>query len=110
MALTGAQKAALEKKALAAGTKSEGMRMLLQADYSVRETADVFGAPYGFAYGVAQRLAGGDKPAGATRRVAKAKATKAPARPVAKAKAAAPARAAKKTVAKPKAAKAKSKA
>lgn len=52
---TTAQTAALEKKALAAGSKSEGMRMLLDAGYSVIEVRDVFGAPYGFVYGVARR-------------------------------------------------------
>lgn len=49
------QKQALENKALAASSKSEGMRMLLEADYTVAEVRTVFDAPYGFVYGVAKR-------------------------------------------------------
>jgi transposase len=45
----------LEAKALAADSKSEGMRLLYDADYSVTQVAKVFGVSYGFAYGVASR-------------------------------------------------------
>lgn len=86
-----AKNAAIEKKALAAETKSEGMRMLFEAGYSVAEVKEIFGVGYGFAYGVASR--GGYVTA--TPRTAKPKAEKAatrPARPV-KAAAKAPAKA-----------------
>jgi hypothetical protein len=55
MARTPAQAKALEAKALAADSKSDGMRMLLEADYTVKEVRDIFGVPYGFVYGVASR-------------------------------------------------------
>lgn len=97
-------KATLEKRALAEDNKSEGMRMLLKEGYTVAQVKDLFGAPYGFVYGVANR-------AGlvtATPRAPKAaKAAKAPARP-AKAAAKAPAKA--KTSAKAPAAPVRSKA
>lgn len=91
---TGAQAAALEKKALAAETKSAGMRMLLEAGRSVSEVRQIFDAPYGFVYGVAVRAGLVES----TPRAAKpTKAAKAAAKPAAKAKAAPakPARAAK---------------
>lgn len=75
---TGAQAAALEKKALAAESKSAGMRMLLEAGRSVSEVRQVFDAPYGFVYGVASRAGLIES----TPRAAKpAKAAKAAARP-----------------------------
>lgn len=52
---TGAQKAALEKKALANENKSDGMRSLFEAGYDVATVRTLFGVPYGFAYGVATR-------------------------------------------------------
>lgn len=52
---TGATKQALEKKALAASTKSEGMRMLFENGYSTAEIKELFEAPYGFVYGVGVR-------------------------------------------------------
>jgi hypothetical protein len=55
MARTPAQAASLEKKALGAASKSQGMRDLLEAGYTVLEVQDVFDAPYGFVYGVAVR-------------------------------------------------------
>lgn len=96
-----ASNAALQKKALAAGTKSEGMRMLLDAGDSVAEVKEIFGAPYGFVYGVAKRN-GSVSPTARAPRAAKAeKAATRPARTAkAKASAKAPARTAK-TAAKP---------
>lgn len=55
MARSDAQKAALVKKAVASESKSAGMRDLFDAGFTVREVADAFDAPYGFAYGVAVR-------------------------------------------------------
>lgn len=52
---TGAAKQALEKKALAASTKSEGMRMLFENGYATAEIKELFEAPYGFVYGVGVR-------------------------------------------------------
>lgn len=46
---------AIETKALAAESKSAGMRTLFDAGYKVAAVAKVFEAPYGFAYGVALR-------------------------------------------------------
>lgn len=80
-----AKNAALEKKALAADTKSEGMRVLFENGYTVAEVKEIFGAPYGFAYGVASR--GGYVTA--TPRTAKPKAEKAATRTARPAKAAA---------------------
>ena len=96
MARTPAQAKALEAKAVAAETKSDGMRMLLEAGYSVLETKDIMGAQYGFVYGVAKR-AGLIEP---TPRVPKAEKV-AKAKPAAKA--APKTTAAKATTAKPKA-------
>lgn len=92
MARTPAQAKSLEQKALAADNKSEGMRMLYEAGYSVQQVRDLFEVPYGFAYGVAKR--GGFVEAAAERRPTKAAPAKAeaPAR-TRTAKAAAPARA-----------------
>ena len=45
----------LEARARAQAVKSDGMRMLLAAGYSVADTARVIGVDYGFAYGVAKR-------------------------------------------------------
>lgn len=52
-----ATKAATEKKAVAAAkeNKSEGLRLLFEADYTVGDAAAVLDVPYGFAYGVARR-------------------------------------------------------
>jgi hypothetical protein len=50
-----AKAATLETKALAADSKSEGMRMLMTSGRTVSEVAKVFHAPYGFVYGVAKR-------------------------------------------------------
>lgn len=55
MARQSTRPAAIEAKALAAANKSEGMRMLLDADYSVAQIAHLMDAPYGFVYGVAKR-------------------------------------------------------
>jgi hypothetical protein len=55
MARTTSTRPQIEVKALAAESKSAGMRMLYDAGYSVAATAKVFSAPYGFAYGVALR-------------------------------------------------------
>jgi len=55
MARTPAQAQALEKKALASESKSAGMRMLLEAGYSVLEVRGIFDVAYGFVYGVAKR-------------------------------------------------------
>lgn len=79
--------ASLEAKALAAPSKSEGMRMLYAEGWTVAQVRGLFDVPYGFAYGVAQR--GGFAETAATRRApAKAKSTtKAPAKaPTRKAK------------------------
>jgi hypothetical protein len=56
MPLTTTQQAALEKKALATDSKSDGMRFLFEAGYNVAEVRDVFGCAYGFAYGVRARM------------------------------------------------------
>src|SRR5450759_602964 len=42
-------------KALAAESKSAGLRLLFGAGYKVSQVVKVFGVGYGFAYGVAQR-------------------------------------------------------
>lgn len=52
---TPAQKASIEKKALASENKSDGMRQMFDAGYSAKEIAALFGAPYGFVYGVGIR-------------------------------------------------------
>lgn len=64
----------LEAKALAAKSKSEGMRMLFTAGYSVTRVSQVFGVGYPFAYGVAKRA--GFAVTAAARRPIKAVATK----------------------------------
>lgn len=91
--------AAQIKKATSSPVKSAGMRELLSLGMTVSEVADAFEAPYGFVYGVATRANGGNPPAGAERRTAKAaapaKATRPAAKTAAKATAKAPARAAK---------------
>lgn len=46
---------AIEREALKAKVKSEGMRMLYSAGYSVARVAKIFNVGYPFAYGVAQR-------------------------------------------------------
>ena len=55
MARTPVQAKALETKALAAKTKSDGMRMLFEAGYSALEVKEVMGVVYSFAYGVGVR-------------------------------------------------------
>lgn len=55
MARTPAQAKSLEAKAQAAASKSEGLRMLLDAGYTVAEARTALNVPYGFAYGVAKR-------------------------------------------------------
>lgn len=62
---------AIETQALKAVSKSEGMRMLFEAGYTVTQVKAVFNAPYGFVYGVAQRA--GFAETAANRKVAKAK-------------------------------------
>ena len=52
---TPAQTKALESKALAASSKSDGMRSLFEAGYTVLQVRDLFECAYGFAYGVAVR-------------------------------------------------------
>lgn len=89
---TKATRPSIETKALAAESKSAGMRMLFEAGYSVVQVKEVFNAPYGFVYGVAQR--GGFAETAAARKTAKV--VKAP-----KAKAAAPVKAPAKAAAKP---------
>lgn len=88
-------KAQLISAAQASASKSEGMRLLYQNDFTVAEVKEAMGVPYGFAYGVAVRgnfvtpEARVAKAAIAkeTRAVAKAKAA---AKPAAKAAPAAP--------------------
>lgn len=98
MARTPAQAKSLETKALAAESKSEGMRSLFDAGYTAAEIKEVFGAPYGFVYGVGVRHGAitstprAAKPAKAAA-AAKAAPRKAAARPTAKAKTAAKAKA-----------------
>lgn len=60
---------AIERKALAMDNKSEGMRLLFDAKYTVARVKAVFGAPYGYVYGVALRH--GVIATAANRRVAK---------------------------------------
>jgi len=55
MPRTPAQAKSLEAKALAASSKSEGMRMLFDEGYTVLQVKELFEVPYGFAYGVAVR-------------------------------------------------------
>jgi hypothetical protein len=66
MARTPAQAKSLETKALANDNKSAGMRSLYEAGYTVAQVKDLFHAPYGYAYGVAQR--GGYADTAASRR------------------------------------------
>jgi hypothetical protein len=97
MARTPAQAKALETKALAAASKSEGMRMLLEAEYTVAQIRDIFDVPYGFVYGVAKR----GKFIAPTPRAAKPKAKAEKPAKVTKPAAKAPAKAAAKTATKP---------
>lgn len=62
----------LEAKAIAAASKSAGMRSLYEAGYTVAQVTKVMGVGYPFAYGVAKR--GGFADTAASRRVIKAKA------------------------------------
>jgi DNA-binding protein HU-beta len=55
MARTSTKAPAIETKALAAASKSEGMRLLYDNGYSVSQVAKVFSVGYAFAYGVAKR-------------------------------------------------------
>src|SRR5450759_3876921 len=55
MARTSTKAPAIETKALAAESKSAGMRLLFEAGYKVSQVVKVFCVGYGFAYGVAQR-------------------------------------------------------
>jgi hypothetical protein len=74
------KKAAIETKALALGakdSKSEGMRLLFDAGYTVSSVAKVFGVGYAFAYGVAKRA--GKVETAAARRAPKRAAAKPPA-------------------------------
>lgn len=112
MARTPAQKAALEKKALAEASKSEGMRQLFDAGYEAADIKELFGAPYGFVYGVGVRhgaitpepKTSKPKAAKATTKTATARAAKATTAKAAPARAAkAPAKAAAKTKARAKA-------
>jgi hypothetical protein len=73
----------LEAKALAADSKSEGMRLLFDAEYSVTQVKQIFGVGYAFAYGVAKR-------AGKVETAAARRAPKRAAKPAAKAAAAKP--------------------
>lgn len=85
MARTPAQRKSLETKALANSNKSAGMRSLFEAGYKVAEVKQVFNAPYGYVYGVAQR--GGFAETAASRRApAKAKAAAKPTKAAASAK------------------------
>jgi hypothetical protein len=70
MARNSKQTSVLEAKALKDSNKSEGMRTLFSAGYSVTQVRDLFKAPYGYVYGVAQRA--GVAETAATRRVRKA--------------------------------------
>lgn len=65
----------LEAKALAASSKSEGMRLLYEAGYTVSKVAKVLNVGYAFAYGVAKRA--GLQLTAANRRPVKAPITKA---------------------------------
>lgn len=67
----------IEAKALAAESKSAGMRMLYDAGYQVAAVAKVFDAPYGFAYGVAVRHGVAESAAARRAPRAETKATKA---------------------------------
>ena len=71
-----AAKAKLEAKALACPSKSEGMRTLFDADYTVTQVTRVFGVGYAFAYGVAKR-AGKAETAAARRPIKAVKTAKA---------------------------------
>lgn len=74
--------AKLEAKALAAESKSAGMRLLLENNYTVAQVRDLFEVPYGFAYGVARRAKLIQSTPRAAKAPAKAKATtKAAAKP-----------------------------
>lgn len=55
MARSSAQAKSLESKALANPNKSAGMRTLFEAGYTVAAVRQLFGAPYGYVYGVADR-------------------------------------------------------
>lgn len=70
----------VEAKALSASSKSEGMRMLFEAGYTVSAVTRVMGAPYGFVYGVAKR-AGFAESAAKRKGVKAVPATKATAKP-----------------------------
>lgn len=74
MARTSTKAPAIEAKALSASSKSEGMRLLYDNGYSVAQVAKLFKAPYGFAYGVADRH--GVVETAASRRAVKAPAVK----------------------------------
>lgn len=52
---TPAARKSLEAKALKEESKSAGMRLLFDAGYTAVEVKEVFGAPYGFVYGVGVR-------------------------------------------------------
>lgn len=93
---TPAQKASIEKKALAAENKSDGMRQLFDAGYDVKTVRDLFGVPYGFAYGVFIRNGGTATPRAAKPKAAAKTTTKAAPKATATATAKAP-RAAKST-------------
>ena len=87
-----AQTKSLESMALAASSKSDGMRSLFEAGYSATEVKAVFGAPYGFVYGVGVRggfITPTPKSAAAPKakavKAAPAKAAKAPAKAAVKA-------------------------
>ena len=83
MARTPAQRKSLETKALASANKSEGMRILFEAGYKVAEVKQVFNAPYGYVYGVAQR--GGFAETAASRRAPRKVQAARPAKAAAKA-------------------------
>lgn len=99
---TKASRPAIETKALAEENKSAGMRLLFEADYSVVQVKEVFNAPYGYVYGVAQRAgfvenAAARRSTKATKAKTPVKAAKAPAK--AKAATKAPVKAPAKTAA-----------
>lgn len=90
---------AIERKALAMDSKSDGMRLLYDNGYTVAQVKATFGVPYGFAYGVALRH-GVIATAANRRQPAKAKATRS-ARPAKAAAKPAPRVAKKATASKP---------
>lgn len=81
------KQSAIERKALSMDNKSEGMRLLFDDGYTVVQVRQVFNAPYGYVYGVAQRHGVADS--AATRRAPRKATTKAkaPARSASKTKA-----------------------